>query len=150
MLPILGFLYPLPRGGLCWAEAPLRQKGPKEVGLLIPAAPVSRRWGPSGRQGGPAADPGWHLGFCCGEAAEASSAQSLVLPAAVVIETVLSPGPGLPSATVSEPEAEMRRGLSLWPSQGDSEVRPVLPEAARAAALPLLPLPARALVRGCK
>ena len=105
---------------------------------------------PPAAQGGPAAAPGWHLCFFRGEAGQASFAQSLVPSATMAMQRNygFSPGLGLPSSKVSEPEAEVRRGLSA--SQGDTEVGPAAREAVRAAARPLRPRLPAGPVRGCK
>lgn len=90
----------------------LMDKSPKEVVWLISAASVCR-CGTETVEVALLQTLAQHLCFCCGEACQAFFAQRLVPPAPSRLETGFTLGSGLRSAKVLEPEAEVRRGLSL-------------------------------------
>lgn len=98
--------------GCTGLRTPLREKGTREVVLLISAASMSRKCGTS-------SCPRWlccRLWLavcCCGKAGQAFFAQSLVPPTLVGAGNWLLTRLWLPLCKVSGPEAEVRRRLRL-------------------------------------
>lgn len=107
--------------------------------MLISAASVSGRWAPPAVPVAPAADPGWYLCFRRLQRGRSGLCTKSCSPSRRWGWKLVSHQ--ATSAKVSEPEAEVRRGLGRLGIQGDAAVGRAGREAVRAAAPALLPPP---------